>query len=67
MENKMSLDYIRKTYKVPAKRGGKVIYSGSGKPQPGTIKSARGAYLRVQLESDRPVQNYHPTWKLEYL
>lgn len=40
----MSMDYIRKTYGVPAKRGGRVIYTGSAlhKAIGGTIKSARG-------------------------
>jgi hypothetical protein len=68
----MSMDYIRKTYGVPAKRGSAVLYSPPNeKPRRGRILGADGTYLRVQLEA-RPgmVQKptvHHPTWHLEYL
>lgn len=62
------MNYIRRTYGVPAKRGGRVRYTGGLKgPRFGTIRSARGGYLRIQLDGDKWTGNYHPTWELEYL
>lgn len=68
----MSLPYIRRTYGVPAWRGIRVRYTdGDGAIWNGTIKSARGQYLRV-LADDR-VPGYrgrlilHPTDSIEYI
>lgn len=68
----MSLEYIRKTYSVPAYRGQRVCYTGSNKfGIYGTITSSKGPYIRI-LVDDR-VEGYrgrlilHPTWKVEYL
>lgn len=63
----MSIEYIRKTYGIPAKRGGRVIYTGSGKIQQGTIKSARAGYLMILLDGDKWPKTFHPTWCLEYI
>ncbi|KAF1006023.1 MAG: hypothetical protein GAK28_02931 [Luteibacter sp.] len=63
----MSMDYIRKTYGVPAKRGGRVEYTGCGKKVTGTIRSARGGYLRIQLDGQNHAGSYHPVWELRYL
>lgn len=57
-----SFDYIRSYYKVPAKRGGRVLYDG----QPGTIVWTDGPYLRIRLDGVRGVASYHPMWKIEY-
>jgi len=66
----MSLDYIRKTYGVPAKRGGRIVYNGdANRPgQKGTIVGARNQYLRIRLD-DHPgvVSSFHPTWEITYL
>ncbi len=51
----MSFEYIRKAYKVPAKRGGRVEYTGHGAKIMGTIRSAKQATA------------FHPTWKLRFL
>lgn len=59
----MTMDYIRKTYGVPAKRGGRVTYRGA----PGKIIGTRGQYLRVVLDGTDVVLNCHPTWHIEYL
>jgi hypothetical protein len=52
----MSLDYIRRTYGVPANC---------------TIKSARGAHLRVLVDDRVPGYRgrllLHPTWQVEYI
>lgn len=68
----MSLEYIRKTYGVPARIGGRIKYTGHrDRDLYGTIKSAKNGRLRVLLD-DR-ADNYrgrlilHPTWKVEYL
>lgn len=63
------MNYIRQTYGVPAKRGGRVKYTGSvgGHVQFGTIKSASGGYLVILLDGAKRSGNFHPTWKLEYL
>jgi hypothetical protein len=60
----MSMQYIRETYNVPAKRGGRVRYAGK---YCGTITGARGAHLRIRLDRDGRVRLYHPTWEIEYL
>jgi hypothetical protein len=62
----MTIADIRRTRKVPAKRGGRVRYYGSGKVQMGTIKSARSGYLRILLDGDKHMGDFHPTWELEY-
>lgn len=64
----MITDYINRQYGVPARIGGRVSYTGSGKPQHGTIVSVEGGRLRIKLD-DKPhyVGLYHPTWELEYL
>lgn len=63
----MSLEYIRKTYGVPAKRGVRVEYTGRGKPELGTIKGAKGARVLVLLDGHRHNGIFHPTWMLKYL
>ena len=69
----MSMEYIRRTYNVPAKRGGRVIYTDSnGVVFHCTIKSATTSGHLMVLVDDR-VPGYrdrlklHPTWRLEYL
>ncbi len=61
------MKYICKTYGVPAKRGGRVIYSGNGKDEYGTILSASGGYLNIRLDGAKHPLPFHPTWKLRYL
>jgi hypothetical protein len=63
----MNLEYIRKTYNVPAKRFGRVIYTGNGKNISGTITGADGGLLRIRLDGDTHSCKFHPTWKITYL
>ena len=63
----MSMEYIRKFYRVPAKRGGRVEYTGDGAPELGTIRSAKEGRLNVQLDGVSHAMPFHPTWKLRYL
>jgi hypothetical protein len=69
----MSMQHIRDAYGVPAKRGGRLIYTDcAGVKFYCTIKSAtQSGHLRV-LVDDR-VDGYrgriklHPTWNVEYI
>lgn len=63
----MSFDYVRKYYGVPAKRGGRVEYTGDGKAEFGTIVSANGAHLNIRLDGVKHTMPFHPTWRLRYL
>lgn len=64
----MSIQYIRKTYDVPANLGGRVRYTGGREPRDGTIMGTEGAYLMLKLDGDRlETGPYHPTWEIEYL
>lgn len=63
----MSLEYIRKTYGVPAKRLARVEYTGGQEPRTGTITGASGGSLRVRMDGHRHSAKYHPTWCLTYL
>lgn len=59
--------YIRDYYGVPAWTGGRIIYSGGHVPQPGTITGFDGPHLLVRLDGEQEVDNYHPTWCIEYV
>lgn len=63
----MSMAWIRKYYGVPAKRGGRVEYTGEGYPELGTITSATNGRLNVRLDRFKCPMPFHPTWKLRYL
>ena len=65
----MSIEQIRQSRGVPAKVGGRVIYTGgaSGERREGKIVGTYQGYLRIRLDGDKHPGNYHPTWKLEYL
>ena len=63
----MSMAYIRKTYGVPAKRGGRVRYTGGPVPEFGTIVRSNGAYLNIRMDGAIESYPFHPTWELEYL
>lgn len=67
----MSMRYIRDYYKVPAKRGGRVRYTGSPDSVfDGTIVGSRGAHLRIRFDGKpmgSDIVDAHPTWKIEYL
>jgi len=67
----MSMREIRKTYGVPAKRGGRIEFSSVSDRflRRGTITSARGAHLRVRWDGDKRTwpAPLHPTWRVRYL
>jgi len=62
------MEYIRKTYGVTAKRGGKVKFvTRSGTVWLGHIRSAENGRLRVKFEGMDYVSTIDPVWNLEYL
>lgn len=63
----MSMDYIRKTYGVPAKRGGRVAFTNAEQAVEGTIVGCRGMYVRVRWDESGKTDTMHPTWMLRYL
>lgn len=62
----MSLDWIRASYGVPAKRGGRIEYTGSHQPRMGTITGARDGHLLIRLDGNPRSTPFHPTWELRY-
>jgi hypothetical protein len=62
----VSLDYIRSYYAAPAKRRGRVRFTGCSPAQDGTILGAKGQYLSVRFDDGRK-GILHPTWEVEYL
>jgi len=63
----MGMQYIRDAYGVPAKRGGKVVYTGGVNAMTGTITGSLGHYLRIQLDGHKRSDLYHPTWEIHYV
>lgn len=61
----MTIADIRRTRRVPAKRGMRVRYKYEDRL--GTITSARGGYLKILLDGDKFPKVFHPTWMLDYL
>jgi hypothetical protein len=62
------MEYIRKAYGVPAKRGGRIEWTDSnGAKWGGTIRSAKDARLRVYLHGLRRISTLHPTWNIKFL
>lgn len=72
-ETVMGMEYIRNTYDVPAKRGGRLIYTNcDGVKFHCTIKSAtHSGHLKVLVDDRVPGyrgrMKLHPTWRVEYL
>lgn len=64
----MSLEYIRKTYGVPAKRGAPVRFTPDSrdKSMDGRIVGSRGALLRVRFDGFKKPWLCHPTWEMKY-
>ena len=58
----MSLKYIRDTYRVPAKRGARILFDGVE----GTITGAHNGRLRVRLKGLKRRAFLHPDWQVTY-
>lgn len=63
----MSMEWVRRNYGVPAKKGGRVEYTGGGGSKLGTICGASGGHIRIRLDGQAFSMPYHPTWKIRYL
>lgn len=63
----MSIDWIRNSYGVPAKVGGRVEYTGEKTARQGVITGQRGPHLLIRLDGEEQSNPYHPTWELRYL
>lgn len=59
----MSMEWVRQSYGVPAKRGGRVRVKFDGKT--GTITNAT-QYVHVRLDGEKRPDRFHPL-DLEYL
>lgn len=57
------MEYIRKYYNVPAKRGGRIEFKG----KQGTIVGSSRPYLRIRFDGEKAIYTYHPTWEIKYL
>jgi hypothetical protein len=64
----MSMDYIRRSYGVPAKRGARVTWWDcmTDRQVQGTIVGARGHYLRIRFDDEARTRTLHPTWRIGY-
>jgi hypothetical protein len=60
---RLSFEYVRRYYHVPAKRGGRVLFRG----KPARITSGNGHYIRIRMDGERRSIIVHPTWEMEYL
>ena len=58
----MSMEYIRKTYNVPAKRGMRIRFCG----RYGVIVGSLGARLRARVDG-MGIVSLHPTWEMLYM
>jgi len=63
----MGVETVRRLYGVPAKVGGRVEYTGQGRPELGTITGTIGAHLLIRLDGKKHSLPFHPTWELRYL
>lgn len=61
------MERIRSYYRVPAKRGGRVEYTGEKTPREGVITSATNGRLNIRLDGEKHAYPFHPTWELRYL
>ena len=68
-EAAVSMDYIRRTYGVPAKRGAKIKFDGvfGDGGITGTVIGSRSQYLRVRMDRTGLIWTLRPTWMVEYL
>lgn len=57
------MEYIRRAYGVPAKRGGRVeyVHVDAGETLRGTIVGSRNQYLRVRWDHEAFTRTHHPT------
>lgn len=57
-----NLEHINKTYDLNVKIGSVCSYDG----HPGVVVGTHNSHLRIRLDGEDVVENYHPTWKLTF-
>lgn len=63
----MSMQEIRDSYGVPAKRGAHIEFTDTnGHNWQGVIRSARYGRIRVKFDGLKEVSILHPTWNIRY-
>lgn len=63
----MSLDYIRRNYKVDARRGRPILFRpDASPPRRGVITGAVSGLLRVKFDDTGKLSSVHPTWNVIY-
>lgn len=65
----MSMEFIRRNYRVPARRGGRVrnMNVDVGEVMLGTIVGSRDQYLRIRWDCNTSPRTHHPTDGIVYL
>lgn len=62
------MEYIRRRYGVPAKRGGRIECTAmDGAVLCGTIRSSHQGRIGVRFDNERRISVLHPTWNVRYL
>lgn len=61
---RMSMQRIRKSYGVPAKRGMRITFRGKPCTISGTTRGA--TYLTIRFDGSNTSHRIHPTWEVEY-
>ena len=57
-----TMEWIRRTYDVPARHGMRIEYDG----QPATIVGTRGPYLAFRIDGEKRIAADHPTYRIVY-
>ncbi|WP_428956159.1 hypothetical protein [Streptomyces sp. cg35] len=57
-----TMEWIRRTYDVPARHGMRITYDG----KPATITGAGGGYIRFRVDGEKRRTIGHPTYRIIY-
>jgi hypothetical protein len=57
-----SMEWIRRTYDVPARHKMRIEYNG----KPATIVGTRGPYLAFRIDGEKRITWDHPTYRIVY-
>lgn len=61
------MESLRRYYRVPAKRGARIVFTGLKHPVAGTIISAREHKLWIRTDDGQRFGPLHPVWEIEYV
>jgi hypothetical protein len=57
-----TMEWIRRTYDVPARHGMRIEYDG----KPATIVGTRGPHLAFRVDGEKRIRADHPTYRIVY-